>query len=155
MGASKTPARKAQDDPFLAFRFRVEIDGIPVSGFNEVTGLSIETDVLKFREGGFNLHERQLAGPSKFSTNLVLKKGLASAEDLWTWYRDVMEARIIRRHVAIVLMRAGGGDEKRRWVFQQACPVKWVGPEFRAGQAEIAFESIELIHQGLKPREIV
>ena len=151
MGISKEPVRKAQDDPFLAFRFRVEIDGIQVSGFNEVTGLSVETDVQKFREGGFNLHERQLAGPSKYSSNLVLKKGLASAEDLWSWYRDVMQARITRRQVAIVLMKAGGKDEKRRWVFQQACPVKWTGPQFNAGQAEIAFESIELIHQGLKP----
>jgi len=31
------------------------------------------------------------------------------------------------------------------------CPVKWTGPQFKAGSAEVAFETIELIHKGLKP----
>jgi hypothetical protein len=31
------------------------------------------------------------------------------------------------------------------------CPVKWTGPKFHAGTAEVAFETIELIHKGLKP----
>jgi phage tail-like protein len=150
MAIADRSARDARDDPFVAFRFRVEIDSLQVSGFSEATGLSIETDVQKFREGGFNLHERQLAGPGRFPSNLVLKRGLADADALWSWYRDIMEGRITRKRVAIVLMNAAG-EEKWRWVFRQACPVKWIGPELRAGRTEIAFEAIEMIHKGLEP----
>jgi phage tail-like protein len=146
----KTSPRSIGKDPYLSFRFRAEIDSLQVSGFNEVTGLTAETEVESFREGGLNTHERQLAGPTKFPSKLVLKRGLADAEALWSWYQKVMAGRVERRQVTIVL-QDHAGDDKWRWAFQKACPVKWSGPDFRAGAAEIAFESIELVHEGLVP----
>jgi phage tail-like protein len=41
------------------------------------------------------------------------------------------------------------GEPKWQWVFEKACPVKWSGPDLRAGSADVAFESIELVHRGL------
>jgi phage tail-like protein len=41
-------------DPFLSFNFKVEVDGAPLGGFNEVTGLDIETETEKFMQGGEN-----------------------------------------------------------------------------------------------------
>jgi phage tail-like protein len=136
-------------DPYASFRFKAEIDGLEVSGFSEVTGLTLETNVETFREGGRNRYEHQLAGPTKFPSKLVLKRGLADADALWRWYKDVMSGCIERKRVTIVL-RSQAGEDKWRWVFSKACPVKWTGPELKAGTAEIAFESIELIHQGLQ-----
>ena len=144
------PPRSIGKDPYISFRFRVEIDSLEVSGFNEVTGLTGETDVESFREGGVNLHEWQLAGPTKFPSKLILKRGLADAEALWSWYRHVMAGRIERKRVTILLLNHAG-EERWRWVFRDACPVKWSGPEFRGGTAEVAFESIELVHNGLDP----
>lgn len=146
----RPPSRGVGTDPYISFRFKVEIDSLEVSGFNEVTGLAAETNVESFHEGGLNSHERQLAGPTKFPTKLILKRGLADTEALWSWYQKVMAGRIERKQVTIVL-QDHAGDEKWRWAFQKACPVKWSGPDFRAGTAEVAFESIELIHEGLAP----
>jgi phage tail-like protein len=86
---------------------------------------------------------------------LILKRGLADADALWSWYREVMDGQIKRKTVKIKLLDPDpGNDEQNKykweWVFREACPVKWSGPEFRAGTAEIAFESIELIHRGLE-----
>ena len=150
MALERNPARGIDKDPYVSFRFRAEIDSLLVSGFSEVTGLTFETEVETFREGGVNAHEWQLAGPTKFPSRLVLKRGLADADALWSWYRDVMNGSIVRKNVTIVLLNHAG-EEKWRWVFRAACPVKWSGPEFRAGTAEIAFESIELVHNGLEP----
>ena len=64
-------------------------------------------------------------------------------------------SRNLRTNIAIVLLQnhyvpRNHPDKARwRWVFRDACPVKWSGPEFRAGTAEVAFESIELVHKGL------
>src|SRR6266571_6054779 len=150
MALERNPARGIDKDPYVSFRFRAEIDSLLVSGFSEVTGLTFETEVETFREGGVNAHEWQLAGPTKFPSRLILKRGLADADALWSWYRDVMNGSIVRKSVTIVLLNHAG-EEKWRWVFRGACPVKWSGPEFRAGAAEIAFESIELVHNGLEP----
>jgi phage tail-like protein len=143
--------RGLNDDPFASFRFAVKIGNAKpdekVCGFSEATGLAIETDVETFREGGVNTHEIQLTGPSKFPSKLILKRGLAETE-LWSWYQDVMKGKIERKTVTIILQNYSG-QEKWQWVFSKACPVKWSGPEFRAGNAEVAFESIELVHRGL------
>lgn len=150
MALEREPARGIDKDPYLSFRFKAEIDSLLVSGFSEVTGLTFESEVETFREGGVNSSERQLAGPTKFPSKLILKRGLADADALWSWYQDVRNGRITRKNVTIMLLNHAG-EEKWRWVFRQACPVKWSGPDFRAGTAEVAFESIELVHQGLEP----
>jgi len=41
-------------DPYAGFNFLVEIDGLLVGGFTEVTGLQVETESHDYREGGLN-----------------------------------------------------------------------------------------------------
>jgi phage tail-like protein len=151
VGGQPAPAREINKDPFASFRFAVKIgDAKPeekACGFSEASGLAIESDVETFREGGVNTHEIQLAGPSKFPAKLTLKRGLAD-KDLWAWYQNAMKGKIERKKVTIILQNYSG-EEKWQWVFREACPVKWAGPEFRAATAEVAFESIELVHRGL------
>ncbi|NOS89432.1 MAG: phage tail protein [Methylococcaceae bacterium] len=144
--------RKITDDPFLSFRFKVTIDGIGVAGFNEVTGLTFETEIETFREGGFNACERQLLGPTKCPEKLVLKRGLSSNE-LWRWYRKVIAGQGHRTKQLTISLRDYSGEDVSdwQWVFNDVCPVKWTGPQFHAATAEVAFETIELIHKGLQP----
>jgi phage tail-like protein len=140
----------SRKDPYLSYRFQVEVDQQVVAAFSEVTGLDFETDVETFREGGVNLHEHQLAGPNKFPSRVVLKRGMTDARLLWSWHQDVTQGRIKRKDVSILLLDSTG-EEKWRWNFRQALPVKWVGPQFRAANAEIAIETLELVHRGLLP----
>jgi phage tail-like protein len=135
-------------DPFTAFRFSVEIDQHEVGGFSEVSGLAFEKEVEIFREGGVNDHDVQLAGPSKYPSRLVLKRGLGDLQYLWAWYLDVAHGMIARREIAIQLYDVEG-KRQRSWRFREACPVKWTGPELRANTSAVAFESIEVVHRGL------
>ena len=134
------------EDPFLAFNFLVEIKEV-VGGFTEVTGLKIETEVKEYREGGVNKYIHKLAGPTRYPSNLILKHGLTSV-DLWDWYQKVMQGSIERKDVSIVILD-NACEEKRRWSFKKAYPVRWSGPDLRAGTAEVAVETIELVHCGL------
>ena len=148
----KPPPRNIAKDPYLSFRFKVTIDGVDVAGFNEATGLTFETEIEPFREGGFNSHERQLVGPTKCPERLVLKRGLSSSE-LWGWYKRILAGDIERKKQLTITLRdyAGADVSDWEWVFQEVCPVKWTGPQFRAGTAEVAFETLELVHKGLMP----
>jgi phage tail-like protein len=151
MAAGRGSSRALDEDPFGAFRFAVRIGNANederVCGFSEASGLTMETDVETIREGGVNTHEIQLPGPSKFPARLVLKRGLAEVE-LWSWYQEVVKGKVERKTVTVVLQNYAG-QKKWQWVFSKACPVKWTGPDFRAGAAAVAFEAIELIHRGL------
>lgn len=138
-------------DPYLAFNFLVEIQGLTVGGFTEVTGLQVEIEVHDYREGGLNEYMHRLAGPTRYPSNLVLKHGLTDVEGLWKWHQDVRQGKIERKNVSIVLLD-NAREEKWRWNFVKACPVRWIGPELRADRAEVAVETVELVHRGLEVR---
>jgi phage tail-like protein len=137
-----------RDDPYMAFSFVVEIEGLLVGGFSEVSGLESEIAVEEYQEGGLNNYVHKLPGPAKYP-NLVLSHGLTDIDSLWTWYHEVSRGLIQRKNGTIILL------DRRRvpamwWNFRQAYPVKWVGPRFNASSAtEVAVEQVELAHQGL------
>jgi len=138
----------ARTDPYGAFRFLVELEGLVVGGFTEVTGLSVELEGEPFREGGVNAYMQRLAGPARHPSNLVLRRGMTDADALWSWHAAAAAGRVRRRNGSIVLLDAAG-DEAWRWNVRDALPVRWVGPELRAGQAVVAVEALELVHRGI------
>jgi phage tail-like protein len=138
------------NDPVLAFNFRVEINGVFEAGFNDVSGLQAEIEIQEYREGGVNDFMHKFAGPVKFPSNLVLKNGITDSTKLWSWYQDVMRGSFERKSLDVVLLDSAG-DEKRRWKFKNAYPVKWNGPSLKATSSEVALESLELAHEGFAP----
>jgi phage tail-like protein len=134
-------------DPYLANRFKVEIEGVVEAAFSECSGLVVETEVEERREGGQNLYAHRLPRGSRF-VNLVLKRGLTDSDKLWAWHQEVVGGKLKRRTLSVVLFD-GAGDERWRWNLQEAYPTKWVGPELKADAGLVAIESLELVHHGL------
>ena len=137
-----------RNDPYIAFNFLVEIEGLLVGGFTEITGLQIETEVKDYREGGLNNYIHKLAGPTRYPSNLILKHGLTDIETLWNWHQDVTQGIIKRKNGTIYLL-----DRQRIpamwWDFMEAYPVKWSGPELLANSNTVAIETIELVPNGI------
>jgi phage tail-like protein len=146
--AAATNLLGIRNDPYMAFNFLVEIEGLVVGGFSEVTGLQIETVIETYREGGLNEYEHKLAGPTRYPSNLILKRGLTDIETLWSWHQDVMQGTIERKNGTIYLL-----DRQRLpamwWDFMEAYPVKWTGPDLRADSSTVAVETVELVHRGI------
>ena len=137
-----------RNDPYLSFNFLVEIKGLVVGGFSEVSGLRAEIEVKDYREGGVNDYMHKLPGPTRYPSNLILKHGIADYSELWGWYLEVTLGIITRRNGSIILLDSSS-EEVWRWDFFDAYPVRWSGPELRAGTAEVAVETLELAHHGL------
>ena len=137
-----------RSDPYTGMRFHVEIRGLFVGGFSEVTGLQVETETEEFREGGVNHMVHRFPKVSKPS-NVTLKRGITDSDVLWKWHREIVNGNVTRRGGRIILLDANG-DEARYWMFEGAFPVKWVGPDFKADGNAAAVETIELVHEGLK-----
>jgi len=134
-------------DPYPAYTFFVEIDGITQAAFSECSGLEASVDVTEYSEGGLNGYVHKLPGRVKYA-DLTLKHGAAGSDDLWDWFHDVMQGTIERKNLSIVLYDPSG-TEVRRWNFTGAYPVKWTGSELRAGEGKVAIDTLVLAHQGL------
>jgi phage tail-like protein len=141
------PAGK-QAYPYASFRFRVELDGITAARFSDVSGLQVETETEPYEEGGVNDYVHQFPKRTRYQ-RLILKRGLTDIDELWKWYQDVVSGRFVRKNGSVVLMNSAGED-KWRWNFFSAYPVKWTGPELKADSSTVAFETIELMHHGIQ-----
>ena len=138
----------ARVDPYKDFRFQVEIDGIASSRFLECTGLGSEVAVIEYREGGDPTAVRKLPGRASFS-DITLKRGITESRDLYDWHRSLLQGQIDRRNGKIILLDDGGA-EVVRWVFREAWPRKWEGPELNAMNNEVAIETFVLACESIE-----
>src|SRR5689334_22344118 len=132
-----------RNDPFGQFNFIVQIDGINVAAFSEVSGLSTDTNIIEYRDGNEKVGTvRKLPGLMKYA-NLVLKRGWTASKDLWVWRKTVIDGKTVRHSGAIVLL-----DESRSpaltWNFREGWPSKWEGPALNGKTSEVAIETLEI-----------
>lgn len=141
-------------DPYAAFNFILEIEGITSAGFSECSGLQMETKVFEYKEGGNNQTTLKFPEHSVFG-NITLKRGITASNDLINWQFDIVNGtfkihpRAQDKNLAIILR-----DELRRpvkrWNLKRAFPIKWTGPDLKANANEVAIESLEIAHEGIK-----
>jgi phage tail-like protein len=137
----------ARKDPYHGFRFRVEFDHVQQGGFSRVKGLARETKVDSYREGGVNEFEHKFATSTMFG-NLTLERGLFDPY-LWAWHEQVIEGRVQRRTLTLVLYDESN-QEVWRWLVEGAFPVKWSGADMDAASGQVMTESVEFAHHGIK-----
>lgn len=135
-------------DPYRSFNFRLEIDGVPLGAFSEVSGLTAEGDVVEYREGtDVQQNVRKYPGPRKY-LNITLKRGITQEQSFWRWYNNIVNGQPDRRDVTIVLLN-DARQPVLRWHAENAWINKIEGPTLKAAGNEIAMESVELVHEGL------
>jgi phage tail-like protein len=138
-----------RDDPFGAYHFLVEIDGITTAGFRECSGLCSEVAVIEYRNGNEQANVRKLPGLARFG-NIVLKRGVtAGAKELWQWHKLVLDGKTDRRSGSIVLLNEAR-EVEMRWNFREAWPCRYEGPIFSATANEVAIETLELAIERLE-----
>jgi phage tail-like protein len=137
-----------RDDPYKAFNFLVEIDGIARAAFSEVSGLESETAVIEYRIGGELNTVRKLPGLTKYA-NIVLRRGVTRDAELWNWRKTVVDGNLDRRNGSITLLD-DAQNEVVRWNFRNGWISKWEGPALNAKANEVAIETIEIAHEGLE-----
>jgi phage tail-like protein len=136
-------------DPYRAFNFKLEIDGITRAGFRECAGLDAGTDPVDYREGNEKGNiARKLTGLNKHS-NITLKYGVTDDHSLWDWRKTVIEGKAQRKNGSIILVDEAGDKEAVRWNFINAWATKWTGPSFNATANDVAIETLEIVHEGL------
>lgn len=137
------------ENPAIAFRFNVILDKHYVAAFTECSGLGVERETETYAEGGLNEYVHILPGRTKY-TNIVLKRGIVKSDALWDWCQEGISNGNVRRASLSIELYNPGGEILKTWDVLDAYPVKWTGPTLNTGNAEMAVETIEIAHHGLK-----
>lgn len=135
-------------DPYRAYNFLVEIDGITRAGFRECSGLDTTQDPIEYREGNEGRTVRKIPGLVTYS-NVSLIRGMTDDAELWEWRQKAVDGNVERKNGSIIMLN-DVGDEIARWNFREGWPTKWTGPSFNATGNEIAIETLEIAHEGVE-----
>lgn len=142
-------AQSASVWPLVKFSFQVKWDDAEFI-FQEVTGLSSETQVIEYRGGSSPVYSTvKMPGIQKFS-NVTLKKGMFKGDKkLWDKYNLIKMNTYKRATITISLL-----DEAQAvamsWTLTNAFPTKITVSDMKSDGNEVAVESMELAHEGLK-----
>ena len=153
-------ARAAIQDPMKVFRFRVVIDGFVRFGFSEASGLSKETAVVEYREGGMNETPQKSAGLTTYG-DITLKRGqydpsLPGANDFLNWVNQVHRVAVMgnaeqyRKDIEIEQYNAVN-QRVRSWKVSHAWPKshKAFG-DLNATSNDNSLEELVLAHEGFE-----
>ncbi len=142
-------------DPYLGYRFRVEIDNIVVAAFLEAVTPDSSSDVVEYREGTDQPKLRKIAGLNKYG-NITLKRGVSDNMELYNWRKLIEEKGTndaqSRRSISLLVVDAEG-NSKARWNIFEAWPMKYDATDFNAKNSEVMVESLEIAHEGFKRTE--
>lgn len=131
-----------RNDPYAQYNFILEIEGLTVAGFAEVGGLSMEQDIIEYREGSDTATVRKLPGLRKYG-NITLKRGYTQNRELWEWRKSTIDGATVR-HSGAVILRNEAGEPALRWEFTEGWISKYEGPALKATANETAMESVEI-----------
>ena len=124
-----------QNDPLMNFIFEVEIDGLNSLGFCHVDGLASQ----------INIHAdiKDSARRVEYS-NIILRRGFDQSQELWEWYKSVVNGRFRKRDGRIIIF-----DQDRRpsmaYRFRNAWPCRWELSPLDALHPNILIEEVELV----------
>ncbi len=142
-----------------AATFLVEVDGVEIGRFMEISGLQVTVGVDDVEEGGENSYVHKLPGRMTWP-NVTLKRGITQNDGLLTWLNKssgeqfAASGNKLARSTAAITLVGPSGKRLRAWEFDGAFPVKWTGPNFAVSSTDMAVEELEITHHGFRAKDI-
>lgn len=135
----------AENFPLSATRFRLEVVGSNISvAFTEVSGLTVETEILEHRTG-VSWDTEKGAGNPKYG-NVTCKRPVMNTTDMIAFYEWAVlppSDPDKLRDVTISLLD-DSHDPVLTWSLTGVFPVKVEGPALKSTGTDLAVESVEL-----------
>lgn len=141
-----------RDRPYTNFNFVVDVSGVgDLGGFSEIVLPELSIDVIEYRAGGDpEMAVRKLPGLARYS-NMVLKRGLAGALNLYQWIDDVRNGGPnASRTVTVQLQNEDRSHVVWTWKLIRAWPARYHFANLDARGKDVLVESIELAFERLE-----
>ena len=140
-----------RQDPLVGFHYAIEVQGVVTGYFTECSGIGSEHEVIEHKvvDGKGREYVQKIPGRLKWE-NITLKRGITDNMDIWEWREQVLSGHVddARRNGSIVMFDQAL-EERARWNFENAWPVKVSGPAIKSDSNEFGIEELVLTHEGL------
>jgi phage tail-like protein len=139
-------------DALAGYHYSIEIDGVTLAQFQEVSGLTSELDVIELKEntkdGKYIIHK--LPGNRK-PPSITLKRAKNASKDLWDWHQQIFQGNIsgARKNGSVVLYNYDH-SEVGRYNFINAWPSKVSMSALKAGANEVLMEEVTIVCEELE-----
>lgn len=144
-----------RDHPYGNYNFLVDLGGgdtsSPQAAFAEVVFPELSFEVMEYRSGNSRENlPRKLTGV-EHSTNLVLRRGVIGALDLYQWYDQVRDGNVTAfRTVLVMLQNEDRTQVVMTWRFLRARPAAYTIDPLVAGDSEILLKTLELAFEKME-----
>ncbi|MBN2145913.1 MAG: phage tail protein [Anaerolineales bacterium] len=140
------------ENPLVAFKFGLEIEGKMAGYFTNVGGIGSESEVVEHKVVNSETGETIIQKiPGRLTwTEVTLKRGVTSNIDVWQWRQSVVEGKVeeARTNCSIIAYNQAN-EPMARWNFIAAWPSKVTGPDLDSGSAEYMVEEMIIVHEGM------
>ncbi|ACU36860.1 phage tail protein [Actinosynnema pretiosum subsp. pretiosum] len=143
----------AEGDALATHIFGVQLGGYTVESLQEVSGLTVEEDVVEVFQvtaTGRPLIRKQ-PGAQK-GGEVTLTRGLDQSDELSKWLNETLEKGAVsaaRQNVTIEI-KDTEGNTVRRMQLMNAWASRWEGPSLKAGESTAASEKVTLTFEEIK-----
>jgi phage tail-like protein len=148
-------------DPAPTYLFYIEISGLIVGLFTEVSGIGVSRKIETIQEGGLNDGVHSLPGPVEFN-RITFKRGMSVSKELWDWFQfGIYDFQVKRLNLSIIqgatgqsvtslIPGSGGYGVVKRWNVVNAYPASWKLSDLNVSDINsVAIETMEIVHEGI------
>jgi phage tail-like protein len=143
----------AEGDALATHIFGVQLGGFMVESLQEVSGLTVEEDVVEVFQvtsTGKPIIRKQ-PGAQK-GGEVTITRGLDQSEEFSKWLKETLEKGAVaaaRQNITIEI-KDTEGNSVRRMQLMNAWASKWEGPSLKAGESSAATEKVTLTFEEIK-----
>ena len=141
------------EDALAAHRFYIEVDGVVIGRFQEVSGITSEVKVIESQHAyGKGLHNLKKTPGPYVPPTIKLKRGLDVNMEIYKWHETIVKQGDVpkgRKNGSVVFCAYDGG-EVARYNFNNAWISKYNGGAGKAGGSEIIAEEVDIVCESLE-----
>lgn len=143
----------AEGDALATHVFGVQLGGFMVESLQEVSGLTVEEDVVEVFQvtsTGRPIIRKQ-PGAQK-GGEVTITRGLDKSSEFTKWLTETLEKGAVntaRQNITIEI-KDTEGNSVRRMQLTNAWASKWEGPSLKAGESSAATEKVTLTFEEIK-----
>ena len=144
-------------EPPISARFLLEVDGVEIGIFSEVSGLQLNVEVDEYSEGGQNGFVHKLPGRMTWP-NLVFRRGITDSDALFAWVQKssgegfAANGNKLTRSTGAVTIVDAESTRLRAWDLDGVFPIRWTGPKLSVNESAALEEELEVAHAGFRAK---
>lgn len=133
-----------EDAELIGSWFEVKLDNGITGMFSDVSGLSIEIEVVENTMAQKDTNLRKRPGTTKYS-EITLKRTLSPDQAFWKWAKSIRDGDPkFRTNGAILLYDISAKNPIGNWKFTNAWPSKWSASDLDVGTDDLMQEEVTL-----------